>query len=119
MEPLTMLAIGSALGLGKSALIDAPREKRQRKLAAATQRYSPWTGLRANPIQEADPFGSALQFGATGASMGAAMQQSELDKALADRLNTGGSIRGYGKNLAAADSPWSSKYLGVNYSLED
>jgi hypothetical protein len=52
----------------KSEAIDKPKEARQRKLAAATQRYSPWTGLKANPIQEADTFGSALQGGMAGAT---------------------------------------------------
>lgn len=104
-----MLPVWMALaGVAKSELIDKPKEERQRKLAAETQRYSPWTGLKANAIQEADPFGTALQFGATGASMSAAQQQADLDKALTDRLNSGGSTIGYGK--PQPKSSWS--YLG-------
>jgi hypothetical protein len=68
--PITALAIGAGVGLLKSQTVDKDKEKRQRALAAETQRYSPWTGLHADPIQQADPFGSALQFGATGAALG-------------------------------------------------
>lgn len=74
--PFTALAIGAGVGLLKSEMIDRPKEQRQRALAASTQRYSPWTGLKANPIQEADPVGSALTYGSTGAQMGANMQDS-------------------------------------------
>ncbi len=72
--PIIALAIGAGAGILKSEVVDKPKEERQRKLAAATQRLNPWTGLKANPIQEADPFGSALKYGATGASMGSQIQ---------------------------------------------
>lgn len=101
-------------GLAKSELLDKPQAERQRKLAGATQSLSPWTGLKANPIKEADPFGSALQFGATGASMKQANQSADADAALAKRLNTGGSINGYGKNVEVDPSVG---YLGGNYKL--
>lgn len=74
MGPLALLAIGAAMGLAKNELVDKPKEKRQRKLAAETQRLSPWTGLQAGPIQEADAFGNALQYGTTGAMMGSMMK---------------------------------------------
>lgn len=96
---LTGLAIAALAGLAKSEAIDRPKEKRQRKLAAETTRLSPWTGMRAAPVQEADPFGSALQFGVTGAQIGQGITQSNLNQAAANRFNTGGSIEGYGKNL--------------------
>lgn len=62
------LLLGLA-GLAKSAAIDVPAAARQRKLAAATQRFSPWTGMQAGPVKEADPLGSALSFGLTGLSL--------------------------------------------------
>jgi hypothetical protein len=34
------------------------KEQRDRELAAETQRYSPWTGMRAGGIQEADAVGT-------------------------------------------------------------
>lgn len=69
---LTALAIGAALGLGKSELVDKPAAERARKLAAATQRYNPWTGAQAEKVQEADPVGSTLQ----GATSGIGLQQN-------------------------------------------
>lgn len=93
--PITALAIGAGVGLLKSEAVDRPREQRQRKLAAETQRYSPWTGLQAQPVQEADPLGSALSFGATGAQMGAGMENAKAQKGLMEAqsrwLNSGGS----------------------------
>lgn len=82
--PLPLLAlagIGAGGGLLKSFLSDQPRAERQRKLAAETARYSPWTGMNPQAVQEADPFGSALQFGTTGAMLGQGLQsQAANDK---------------------------------------
>ena len=79
---------GGALGLLKGFLIDKPREERQRKEAAEIMRWSPWTGMRAGPIVEADPFGAIMQGGSAGASMGqnmdAARSQQDLQGAQAD-----------------------------------
>lgn len=93
--PITALAIGAGAGLLKSELLDRPREQKQRTLAAETQRYSPWTGLKADPIHEADPLGSALTFGSQGAMLGAGIQNAQaqqgLMKAQTNWLNAGGS----------------------------
>ncbi len=98
-------AVGMAVaGLAKSELIDRPAAEKQRKLAAKTQELSPWTGMEAAPVKEADPFGSGLQFGATGAAIGSAKAAAAADKALADRLNTGGSVVGYGKTMEKVPS---------------
>lgn len=70
MDPLTLAAIGAGVGLAKSELIDRPREQRQRKSAAEIMRWSPWTGLSAGSIKEADPFGAALQGGLAGGMIG-------------------------------------------------
>jgi len=88
--PLIPLIAAGALGLGKSVLIDKPREKRQRKVAAETIRYSPWTGLSAQPIQEADPFGSTLQGAALGASLAQAYGggQSPVSSGTLNSLST-------------------------------
>lgn len=91
MDPLTLALIMGGVGLTKSFLVDQPKENRQRQLAAETQRYSPWTGLQAGPIQEADPFGSTLQGGAQGFAMGQNAQNYEgskkLQEAQANYLN--------------------------------
>lgn len=73
------LAIGALVGVAKNQLVDVPREKKQRALAAATQRLSPWTGLQAQPIQQADLLGNALQFGSTGAGMKNALYSKNSD----------------------------------------
>lgn len=62
MLPLILAAAGLLKGLG----FDKEKEDRQRKLAAETQRYSPWTKMQAGEIKEADPMGNALQFGMSG-----------------------------------------------------
>jgi hypothetical protein len=72
MDPITLAAILGATGLAKSELIDRPKEERQRKVAAETLRWSPWTGITPAGIKEADPFGSALQGAAVGAMVGQA-----------------------------------------------
>ena len=82
MDPLTMAAILGGTGLLKSIGPDKWKEDRQRKLAADTQRYSPWTGLAANEIKEADPFGSTVQGALSGFSMGQNMQAADAAKGL-------------------------------------
>lgn len=80
-----VMVAAAAIGIAKSEFIDRPKEERQRKLAAETQRYSPWTGLQAGGVQEADPLGSALAFGATGAQISNGMQQQQINNKLAER----------------------------------
>lgn len=76
--------IGALAGLLKSELVDKPREDRDRELAAATQRLNPFTGLKAAPIREADPIGTAMQFGLTGASLGQQSAQLGQNQQLLD-----------------------------------
>ena len=89
MDPLTVALIASMIG--KTAM-DVGKEKRDRKLAAATQKFSPWTGLRAGEIQEADPFGNVAQFGMAAAGneqavQKQAMQEKWLNALQADQMN--------------------------------
>jgi hypothetical protein len=121
MDPITLALILGGGGLLKSELVDQPREERDRKLAGATQRYSPWTGLKANPIREADPVGTAMQFGTTGLMLGnnaqALEQQKALQAAQVGWLNRGGSAV-----TSAAMNPYSGARqfnlgYGGNYGL--
>lgn len=113
--PFTALAVGAALGLVKSEAIDAPKEARDRKLAAATQRYSPWTHLQAQPIKTADPFGSALQYGASGAALGQNIQNSNAMDTYLKNNPYGGAKVDFnagaspvpGANYGLANNPWS------------
>ncbi len=79
-----MLAAGAA----KSAAVDAPRADRQRKLAAETQRYSPWTGMSAEPVKEADYFGNMLQFGTTGAMLGQGVRNMGLQADMQGKMGS-------------------------------
>ena len=86
MAPLLIGALaGGGLGLLKGLTVDRDKENRQRTLAAATQRYSPWTGLRAGPIEEADPFGKMLGGAGAGASFGQNYENAQAAKALQDQ----------------------------------
>jgi hypothetical protein len=71
--------------LAKSELVDRPKEDRQRKLAAETQRYSYLTGNKANPVEEANPFGSAMEYGATGFSLGQQQEAAQANQELQKR----------------------------------
>jgi hypothetical protein len=99
MDPLTLSAIFGGVGLLKGATLDKAKEKRDRELQSATARYSPWTGLKARDVENADPIGSGLAFGSAGAQLGQNMQSAsnanELNKAMA----------GYYKAQAAATAP--------------
>lgn len=87
MDPITLGLIMGGVGALKSQTIDKKKEKAQRELAARTQELSPWTGMSAGPIEEADLFGSAMQGFTGGASMGLGLEagksESTRDKALA------------------------------------
>lgn len=76
---LTGLAIAAALSLAKSKLVDEPAAARQRKLAAATQRYSPWTHMQAQAPQDPNVLGQALQYGGTGAAIGSQLGKGTPD----------------------------------------
>ena len=61
-------ALAGAVGGAAKAKMGADRESKDRQLAADTQRYSPWTGMQAGPIREADVVGDVL-----GGTIGGAM----------------------------------------------
>jgi len=88
MDPVT-IGVMAGLGLAKSELVDRPREQEQRRQAAITARWSPWTGMAPNAIQTADPFGSAIQGGLTGAML-SQNQQAGKAKDVAEVSLAGG-----------------------------
>lgn len=111
------VAVGAGVGVGKAELVDAPKAERQRKLAASTQRFSPWTHLQAQPVQEADPAGSALQYGATGASMGANMQNMQAQQDLMGKMGNYYDRGGMG-STANMTADTASPNLGVDYKSQ-
>lgn len=69
MDPLTIALIGGGLGLGKG-LMDKDAEDRQRKVAAITARWSPWTGMSPQMPRDANVLGSTLEGALAGAMLG-------------------------------------------------
>lgn len=91
---LPLMAIMALAGLAKGMTVDRAKEDRQRKLAAETQRLSPWTGMQAGPIQEADPLGSAIAFGATGNQIATGQKNDALNEKMADKFLSSGEPMG-------------------------
>ena len=75
--PVAMMAAGAIAGQQKQKRQQAMEES-DRKLAAETARYSPWTGMTPNQIRHAEnsAFGATLGGGLAGYSQGSAMQGS-------------------------------------------
>lgn len=128
MDPITMSMILGGTGLLKGIGPDKWKEDRQRNLAANTQRYSPWTHLQANPIEEADPFNSTLQGAASGYAQGQNFQGAAAQKGLTEAqmnyynsmASGGGGNKGIGMELMNDDSglmsPAYTKQTKRNYS---
>lgn len=125
MDPILGGAlIGGGAGLLKSIFGDGPAEQRQKRLAGATIRFSPWTGMQAQPIKYADPFGSILQGGTSGALMGGMIKAAGLlGKGVqgAGQLETGASsmmpTRALASGVAAAPAnPAVWDYIAQQYS---
>jgi len=91
---IPLLAVMALAGLAKGMTVDKAKEERQRKLAAETQRLSPWTGMQAGPIQEADPLGSAIAFGATGNQIATGQKNDALNEKLANKFLESGAPSG-------------------------
>ncbi len=105
--PFTALAIGAGAGLLKNYAVDVPEANRQRQLAAATQRYSPWTGNKATAPQDPNVMGSLVSGGVQGAQLGAAIQNAN---AQSNWLNRGGSPQ-YTSQLNWGN-PWAQGTFG-------
>jgi len=74
------IGLMAGLGLAKSELVDRPREREQRRQAAVIAKYSPWTGMSPGGIQTADPLGSAMEAGLTGAMLSQNQQKLDAEK---------------------------------------
>jgi hypothetical protein len=109
-----MVAMAGA-GLLKSELVDRPAADRQRKLAAQTQEYSPWTGLKAGAVKEADPIGSALAFGGAGAQVSNGLANQKINQQMADAATAGAAKPNY--NFNAGGGSWSPQQSQDPYSV--
>lgn len=124
MLPLVMLAMTAA-----KEISDKKKEDRDRWLAAQTQRFSPWTGNKAGPIEEANPVGTALQ----GYGTFQGMQQGEEDAAAQRKLmdaktnffntqnqpNNGGGLGLSDAAQQAGAQPQQQSNFGYNANLWD
>lgn len=112
MDPLMMSAIFGGAGLVKGLTADRWKEDRDRWLASQTQRYSPWTGLRAGPIQEADPLGNTLQGGVSGYAQGQNIQNADAGRKLMDaQTRYYNALSGGGIGMEPDDGTMSPSYL--------
>lgn len=123
MTGLEIAALMAAIVAAKSELIDRPKEQRQRKMEAAKARWSPWTGIAPDAIKEADPFGSALQGGLTGAMVGQMSGAQAKDLAEAQSVSGQNISLSGGQPLAPEEQqmtqPWYQTYQpGQNMSME-
>jgi len=116
-------AIMAAYGLGKHFLSDAPREKRQRKLAAQKTLYSPWTGRSGQAPQEADLFGTVSQSALSGLAMGQNIESANAYKAALEKMAGGAGGATPGGAPPVIPAPPASQYSpyqefapgGMNY----
>lgn len=70
-----VMAAGAVAGKMKNDRARAVEDS-DRKLASATQRYSPWTGMQANQIRNANSsFGDVFSGGLGGAMMGQSLSK--------------------------------------------
>lgn len=100
MDPITLGMLGMS---GLNMIQNVNQAARDRTLQAAKERYSPWTGLKGQDPQVANPVGDLAQGGA--AALGYAQQKKLTDsndrlreaqiQALNRTNNPYGRIRGY------------------------
>lgn len=75
----------AALGAAKHFAVDVPKEERDTKKAANRTRWSGWTGLKPDPVKDADLLGTVAQFGLTGAQLGQNMNTANAQNALTEQ----------------------------------
>lgn len=66
---IPLLVGGAALGLAKGYQ-DQQNEKKDRQVASATARYSPWTGMQPQQVKRGDMIGSGMQGAMAGGMLG-------------------------------------------------
>lgn len=91
--PWIPIAIGAGAGLLKTMAVDAPEEKRQREIAEATIKYSPWTHASIEKAQAsihpANAFSGALEGAGAGMAFGQGLQNYQTQQNVNDWLKKG------------------------------
>lgn len=114
----TGLAIAAALALAKDQLVDKPADKRKRELAAKTQQYSPWTGNKADTLNDSNTLGSMMQYGTTGAMIGQGVSNSNAQNSYLDSKAASDGVAdpnlSQGNTFMAGPNPYSGKEAVMN-----
>ena len=115
MDPITI----AMLGMGAlNAVQNMSKEDRQTKLASATQRYSPWTGNKAQPIEYANPAGDLAQAGGGALAYNQNVDSAQLRKALTmaqiSSLNRGGSQPYRNRDAGGTDYWQNGQFNGMS-----
>jgi hypothetical protein len=82
---LPLLIGGAALGALKYNQ-DQKNSAKDRQVAAATARYSPWTGMKPQDVKRPDAIGDVMQGGLAGAGLGQNMDSADNAQALNDSV---------------------------------
>jgi hypothetical protein len=111
---LLSLGIGAGVGLLESSQ-QAKAVAAQNKMQAAIAKWSPWTGMKAQPVAPVNSVAAMLPYAAAGGQFG---MNYNLNNALAGRLNAGlftgsdtsgagtvGDMTGTGATALAANTP--------------
>lgn len=69
MIPLIAAAAMAGLGMAKNELIDKPATAQANKARAHANKYSPWTGVREQMVNQKDTFSEGLNGGMAGFGM--------------------------------------------------
>lgn len=116
MPVLIGLGVGAAVGGIKYAAFDAPAQAKKVQLAASTQRYSPWTGMKATAPDPINPMSDVLQYGSTGASLGQGIQSAQDTHQLAGDYNTW-LKQGYSPNSMSGVDPTQAKMFAASNGM--
>ncbi len=86
---LAIIGLGAAAGLAKSELVDKPAARKKNQLLADTQRLSPWTGMKPDPmaIEQPSSVGGALGGAGMGLGLGLNLQAADAAQKTADLQN--------------------------------
>lgn len=89
---LLPMLISGGLSLVKHFAVDKPKADKDRTLAAKTQELSPYTGLKAQPVEDPNLFGGLMSGAAAGAQFGTSIHQAEqaddINKIYGDWIKT-------------------------------
>lgn len=126
--PLLAGLIGGAV---KHVAVDKPMADKQRQLAAETQRYSPWTDLKAGAVEEPSLFGSLLQGGTTGLSLGQGLEDVASKAGITDAMKKNIEAQtaalkpptvplpGSGMGGMSSGTPWQGMLMKPTYGMFD